>query len=182
MAKIKIIGGKFKGRSIEVLDVESLRPTPNRVRETLFNWLMHDINNMQCLDLFAGTGILGFEALSRGAKKVIFVEKNPKISKLIQNNLQSLNITSCELYSMEASKFLASQNNLKYDLIFLDPPFKMDIYPIIQNILAAEILNQAGLIYLEYGNQLENNKVPDNITILKAKQAGTVYYHLLQLN
>ncbi len=102
MNKIRIIAGTLRSRQINVLDETNIRPTPNRIRETLFNWLRDDIPKANCLDLFAGSGALGFEALSRGAKKVIFIEKDNRTLKNIKQNSEALNITAAEFIQSDA--------------------------------------------------------------------------------
>lgn len=122
MGQIRIIGGTLRGRKVTVLEAEGLRPTSDRMRETLFNWLGQDLAGKTCLDLFAGSGILGMEALSRGAVRVDFVEKRPKIAQQIDNNLQTFGIRAGHVYHQEARRFLGDSQEC-YDIIFCDPPF-----------------------------------------------------------
>ena len=124
MGVIRIIGGQLKGRRLTVLDAPGLRPTADRVRETLFNWLQFQINAKRCLDLFSGTGALGFEALSRGAAHVTFVEKNRRILQQIEHNARICNVSDqVDTMRRDANLFLKNYSGESYDIIFLDPPF-----------------------------------------------------------
>lgn len=175
MAKIYIIGGKFKGRKIEVLDYENLRPTPNRIRETLFNWLNNYLAGARVLDAFAGSGALGLEALSRGAEKAVFYETNSKAAEKIKENLKFWGANG-EVIKADALK---SSAPLKaYDLIFLDPPFASNFFnSALEKFSSPEFLKNTGLIYLEAPNFVE---LPNNLEIIKQKKAGAVVYSLLK--
>lgn len=122
MGQIRIIGGTLRGRKVTVSEAEGLRPTSDRVRETLFNWLNQDLTGKNCLDLFAGSGILGVEALSRGARRVDFVEKHPKIAKQIQKNVIAFGLLQGKVHQQDAQEFLAGTQEC-YDIVFCDPPF-----------------------------------------------------------
>ena len=122
---MRIIGGEYRRRWIEFPDVENLRPTPNRVRETLFNWLGQTLYGRTCLDLFAGSGALGFEAASRGAERVVMVEKNPAVFRALQDNVKKLGCTGVAVHGQDGLEF-ASRDAQRYDVIFLDPPFQSD--------------------------------------------------------
>lgn len=182
--RIRIIGGKWRGRQIKVLTHQGLRPTPDRVRETLFNWLAMHIVGAKCLDLFAGTGALGFEALSRGAKQVIFVDKYPPIIESIANTAKLLQATeSCEFHRASAISFLEpiKDNNPPFDIIFLDPPFGT---PLLSQSIAAlagsTLVNNRTLLYIESPLPLTESDLPEQWEIIRAKTAGEVAYHLVR--
>lgn len=182
--RIRIIGGKWRGRQIKVLMHPGLRPTPDRVRETLFNWLAMHIVGAKCLDLFAGTGALGFEALSRGAKQVIFVDKYPPIIESIAHTAKLLQATeSCEFHRASAISFLEplKDNNPPFDIIFLDPPFGT---PLLSQSIAAlagsTLVNNRTLLYIEAPEPLTENDLPEHWEIIRAKTAGEVAYHLVR--
>ncbi|TPW17985.1 MAG: methyltransferase, partial [Halothiobacillaceae bacterium] len=118
---LRIIGGTWRSRRLEFPTVEQLRPTPDRVRETLFNWLQHRIGGARCLDLFAGSGALGFEALSRGANEVVFVEIDPAAVQALRANAQRLQADNAQIIHEEALRYLAKPAD-PFDIIFLDPP------------------------------------------------------------
>lgn len=143
---VRIIGGRWRGTKIAVGATDRLRPTPNRVRETLFNWLQPAIAGARCIDLFAGTGALGIEALSRGAAEVVFVEQNRQLARQLQTQLQRLGDAS-EVIVGNADSILEGLANNHFDLIFADPPFTAD-YTGLLNALRAK-LRSAGQLYVE---------------------------------
>jgi 16S rRNA (guanine966-N2)-methyltransferase len=145
---VRIIGGTLRGSRLEVPDVADLRPTPDRVRETLFNWLAPVIVGARCLDLFAGTGALGIEALSRGAAAVDFVEANPMLAARLRENLQRLRQTA-RVQHGDALAFLARATG-RYDVIFLDPPFAATAWtPAIETLETRPELVAGGWLYVE---------------------------------
>jgi 16S rRNA (guanine966-N2)-methyltransferase len=173
---IRIIGGKFRGKKLHFPNIEGLRPTPDRVRETVFNWLMHDIRGARCLDAFAGSGALGFESFSREASKVILLEQEPStyanlvkiVNSFRSSNLLVKKTNTCEFLQKTAEEF---------DIIFLDPPFKKDFLPqCLEIITHSPILISGGLLYIEASNELILN--PLNWQTLKIKTAGAVVYGL----
>ena len=123
--QIRIIGGLWRGRKLPVLNSEGLRPTTDRIKETLFNWLMFDVNERRCLDLFAGSGSLGFEALSRGASQVVMVEKDHQVAQQLSQNLARLPQAPATVVNTDAMRYLASSAT-PFDLVFLDPPFHQE--------------------------------------------------------
>ena len=125
--QLRIIGGEWKRRSLPFASIEGLRPTPDRVRETLFNWLMWDIQNAQVLDLCSGSGALGFEALSRGAAKVVMIEPNPTQARFLKDNIQLLKAENCQLVVSTAQQALNKLNG-GFDVVFLDPPYSLDLW------------------------------------------------------
>lgn len=175
-SQVKIIGGLWKRKNISFIDLPGLRPTPNRVRETLFNWLDQDLTGKVCLDLFSGSGVIGFEALSRRAKCAVMVEKAPEAFKMIQENKLLLNAENSDLIFADAMTFLKN-NSTKFDIIFCDPPFndnwETKLFPELTNHLTKD-----GLIYFESETAI---KPYDSISVLKQHKAGKVFYHLIAL-
>ena len=183
MGNIRIISGQYRGRKLKVHDAEGLRPTTDRVKETLFNWLQFDIAGSRCLDLFSGSGSLSFESLSRYAKFVTLVELNVQSAKLIRENLDLLKISNAELVVGDALKFVQRVNQDEpYNIVFLDPPFRKGFLSQICSLLNknAFLCNNA-LIYVE--QEIENTaEMPSNWTLLKSKTAGQVSYSLYRNN
>lgn len=149
---IRIISGQWRGRKLPVLAADGLRPTTDRTKETLFNWLMNDIAGRVCVDAFAGSGSLGFEALSRGAKQVIFIEKNKMASAQLIKNLNLLNVDPhrASVQTGDTIEWLSKLANDKPDLIFLDPPFQQSLVKRALSVIEhRQILAPGGLVYLE---------------------------------
>lgn len=147
-SSIRIIGGDWRGRKLEVLNEDGLRPTGDRTRETLFNWLQFEIAGKRCLDLFAGTGALGLEALSRGAGEVVFIEKSARVAKKLNDNLAVLKSQST-VVNADALDFLPKETS-QFDLIFIDPPFHKDLASkALMLIDQQDLLAEQGKIYLE---------------------------------
>lgn len=144
------------------------------MRETLFNWLGQTLYGRRCLDLFAGSGALGFEAASRGAERVTMVEKNPAVARALQNNLKKLGICNVFVHAQDGLEF-ARRETQRYDVIFLDPPFDSDYLPRLFEILPQR-LNENGVAYVESGAPLD---VPAPWQVLKSGKAGQVHYQLL---
>jgi 16S rRNA (guanine966-N2)-methyltransferase len=167
--RMRIISGKFKGRFIKVPDSKLIRPTTDRVRETLFNLLNNkiDFNDIKVLDIYAGSGSLGLECISRGAGEVHFVEKNFLIYKNLQENINSLDAgTECRIFKMEALRFSQISDHDKYDLILADPPFFTDdIYKVVDNFKSNKYLNDSGFIIIERSIQT----IAKDITNLNAE-------------
>lgn len=157
-----------------------LRPSADRVRETLFNWLMHDIVASTCLDLFAGTGILGLEALSRGASFVQFVEHDRGVVKQLQSALTLLNAgAQAEVQCSTAATWLEQHAGCKrYDLLFIDPPFQQDVHPILVQITEQNIMTDQALVYVEQGKTLDETKLPIGWSMKKYQHYGQVHYYL----
>lgn len=178
MSRVRITGGAWRSRLVKVVDSPGLRPTPDRVRETLFNWLGHDLAGLDCLDLFAGTGILGFEAASRGAHKVTLVEENQRVFEALRQNAAVLGGDRLEPIRADALKFVASAagRGCGYDLVFLDPPYRKGLLEKVAPHLAA-IAKPGMRIYAEAEYGLE--RLGDWVTV-KRGHAGQVYYHLME--
>ena len=171
---VKIIGGSWKRKNIFFHDADGLRPTLNRVRETLFNWLGQDLSYKKCLDLFAGSGVLGFESLSRNAESCLLVEKNKSTALHLRDNINILNAKNASVINSTAEIFLENSKEF-FDIIFYDPPFSI----LNPNLLLSEIkkhLNPEGVVYFETNKQYLGNE----FKILKNSKAGKVYFYLLQ--
>lgn len=178
--QIRIIGGQWRSRQISFDDAPGLRPTPSRVRETLFNWLQADILNSRCLDLYAGSGALGVEAASRGAKQVIQVENNPTSCQQLRENIVRLAATQIQVVQQDVCRFLNGPVQ-PFDLVFLDPPFGLDLLsPTCQLLETNAWLADYAKIYVESERKQTLENLPANWQILKAKTAGEVSYSLLQ--
>ena len=176
--KVNIIGGKYRGKHLAFPDSEGLRPTPSRIRETLFNWLMHSIAGARCLDAFSGSGALGFEAISRGASDVVLVEKSVSVYKNLIQIAQTFHDANIEVIHGDAVGYLQSKVPA-FDIIFLDPPFKDNIYTLtIQLIVNSSLLKTNGYLYVESPSPLTLDL--DHWTQLKSKRAGNVVYSLYQ--
>jgi 16S rRNA (guanine966-N2)-methyltransferase len=180
---VRIIGGGWRGRRVSFPDIPGLRPTPDRVRETLFNWLQHAIVGARCLDLFAGSGALGLEALSRGAREVVFVEQAVAASRALQEQLLRLGgHARGQVVEMGAARFLRSPAQA-FDIVFLDPPFGRDALAEYVPLLdAGTWLKSEALVYLENEKRAGVPALPAHWQLLKSKSAGEVGYHLARVN
>ena len=178
--KIRIIGGLYRGRKISVVR-EEIRPTSDRVRETLFNWLNPKLVNKSCLDLFAGTGILGIEALSRGAKKVVFVDHQQDIVSEIKNQINKLQLKNASVLLSDSLSYLENPKHLDpFDIIFLDPPFGVySLEKLLEHIDKTKSLNLQGMVYYESSQPLENRMISNSWDNYRESNAGNVYYGLL---
>ncbi|TCJ95892.1 16S rRNA m(2)G-966 methyltransferase [Volucribacter psittacicida] len=182
--EVRIIAGQWRGRKLPVLMAEGLRPTGDRVKETLFNWLMPYIVDSRCLDCFAGSGSLGFEALSRQAKSVTFIEYEKSVAKQLQQNLQQLKCTpeQAKVIQQNSLDWLKqSQNQPHFDLVFLDPPFHHNLaQQAIDRLHQYQWLAPNALIYVETEKGL-SLQVPPHWQLHKQKTTGMVSYRLYQL-
>lgn len=180
--KVRITSGKWKNRNLEVPDIDGLRPTSERVRETLFNWLMPSIHKSVCLDLFAGSGSLGFEALSRGAKHCTFVEKSKLAFSQIKTTRTSLNAVNSEVHNCDAIDFLSSVHNHNFNLVFLDPPFSDDyLISSIESIHEYQLVSSGGYIYIEFNKNNDLSDLPDNWSVIRKKIYGNVCFILIEV-
>lgn len=176
---LRIVGGKHRGRKLTIPALEGLRPTSDRVRETLFNWLQFDIAGKQVVDLFAGTGALGFEAISRGAKYVHFVEPQRQAAQGIQQSLQLLSETEAQIHSKTAHVFLHEQPT-KADVVFVDPPFALNLWDeTLAALVEQNCLSSGAYIYLERPKN-QSVSMPSSLQVIKDKTAGNVRFQLLQ--
>jgi 16S rRNA (guanine966-N2)-methyltransferase len=174
--KLRIVGGSLRGSRIAIADAPGLRPTPDRVRETLFNWLMPVIAGARCLDLFAGTGALGIEALSRGAAAVDFVEAEVRLADALRANLARLKQTA-KVYGGDALAFVR-EADARYDVVFLDPPFAADLWGVAAQALEAHARLSAGaMVYLESPVDIVPH-VPGNWRLHREGRAGAVRFAL----
>lgn len=180
--QLRIIGGQWRSRRIPIADVVGLRPTPDRVRETLFNWLQTMVGGARCLDLFAGSGALGFEALSREAAEVVFVEQNVRAFKQLQANALTLgaNHNQAQLVQADALTYL-QQATEGFDLIFLDPPFRYALPEQALNLLLArELLRDRALVYLEHEVEYQLDFAAWGLSVHRQTKAGQVMSFLLK--
>jgi 16S rRNA (guanine966-N2)-methyltransferase len=181
--RLRIVAGKWRSRLLDIADVPGLRPTSERIRETLFNWLSPTIPGARCLDLFAGTGALGLEALSRGAGDVVFVEKSPVAAKVLRDNVQVLDASTADVRQANALAFLEAPAGKKFDIVFLDPPFAADMLGDLCRLLdEASMLCSGALVYLEEDRARPETDLPPGWRILKSKTAGNVRYSLAQVD
>jgi 16S rRNA (guanine966-N2)-methyltransferase len=180
---VRIIGGAWRGRRVHFPDMPALRPTPDRVRETLFNWLQHSLAGTRCLDLFAGSGALGLEALSRGAAEVVFVEQFPAAARTLQEQLVRLGGEGKgRVMEMGAARFLRTPAK-PFDIVFLDPPFgKNALAEYMPMLDSGNWLAPSGLVYLENERNAGLPPLPAHWELLKSKSAGEVGYHLARIN
>lgn len=180
-SQLRIIGGAWRGRRIRFPDRAGLRPTPDRVRETLFNWLQPWIAGSRCLDVFAGSGALGLEALSRGAAHVVFVESDLVAAQALRENLQRLGAAHAEVHVADARHYLA-QVPEPFDIVFLDPPFQSPLLAETATRLEANgWIKPGGLIYIE-AHKRQAPELPPTWEVLRAKNAGQVGYYLARQN
>lgn len=178
--RLRIVAGKWRSRLLDVADVAGLRPTSERVRETLFNWLAPLIQGSRCLDLFAGTGALGFEALSRGAASVVFVENAPRAVKALETSARVLDASGANIHCGDATDYVRNARPASFDIIFLDPPFADDrLADICRLIDECGILAPGGRVYLEQDRGKAETPLPDRWRVLKDKTAGNVRYVLV---
>jgi len=186
--RLRIIGGRWRGTRLNFPDVAAIRPTPDRVRETLFNWLQQDVVGTQCLDLFAGSGALGLEALSHGAQSVVFVDQEPQIARYLRDTLGRLKCTDAEVHCRDAQTYL-QQAGPVFDLVFLDPPFAATASTNLLTQVFEQLETQGRLqthawIYLECPSSLGSPATwpywPAHWRLHRSKQAGQVGYHLAQ--
>lgn len=180
--KVRITSGEWKNRNLEVPDIDGLRPTSERVRETLFNWLMPSIHKSVCLDLFAGSGSLGFEALSRGARHCTFVEKSKLAFSQIKTTRTILNAMNSEAHNCDAIDFLSSVHNHNFNLVFLDPPFSDDyLISSIESIHEYQLVSRGGYIYIEFNKNNDLFDLPDNWSVIRKKIYGNVCFILIEV-
>ena len=177
--RLRIVAGKWRSRLLDIADVPGLRPTSERVRETLFNWLAPSIQGARCLDLFAGTGALGFEALSRGATTVVFVDNSRRAAKAIETSAKTLNATGATIHHSDAVDYLRTARPASFDIVFLDPPFADDrLEEVCRLIDELGLLAPGGRIYLEQDRAKPGIALPERWSLLKDKTAGNVRYML----
>ena len=177
--RIRIIGGHWRGRKIQVSSSPGLRPTPDRVRETLFNWLQNIIEGANCLDLYAGTGVLGLEAASRGANRVVMVECDPDQTAQLRRQVEVLDAGMVEVVQAEALSWL-SLNRERFDIVFLDPPFAKNLLaPSCDLLLNSGHLHRQSRVYIESEPGLSvGGLLGDRFELFRQARAGQVEYSL----
>ena len=182
LSSVRVISGKFKSRKIIFPDNLMIRPSGDRIRESLFSWLQTEIAGANCLDLFAGSGALGIEALSRAAKRVNFVEINKKAALALNQNLQSFGIRNATVHEIDAFDWLRENRfEDRFSIVFLDPPFTQDLLPSCYSLLEkANILTSECKIYIESRKEIEKRDLPSTWNLIKNKKAGSVHYCLCQ--
>ncbi len=181
-SSLRIIGGKWRSRKINFLPLKGVRPTTNVTRETLFNWLSQAIVDAACLDLFAGSGALGFEALSRGAKKVVMVDASVKVVKKLVENAKLLGADNVDFYCAKIPERLKKVPQQPFDILFLDPPFNYGLVkPACEKLLAGGYLAKGALVYIETEKAVDvSTVVPGSWHILRQKTTGLVKSYLIQ--
>ena len=184
MGEVRVIAGLWRGRKLSVLNAEGLRPTTDRVKETLFNWLMMDVANARCLDCFAGSGSLGIEALSRQAQAVVFLEKFANAAQQLKKNLASLKTDKGTVINTDTLTYLSQKNSTEpFEIIFIDPPFHHNFVPQVLTLLQQNNwLAENALIYVETEKNHPPLLLAENWQIIKEKSAGMVTSRLIQVN
>lgn len=179
--QVRIIGGQWRGRKLSFPDLPGLRPTSDRVRETLFNWLAPVVAGSRCLDLFAGSGALGFEAASRGAARVILVEREPQIAQVLREQAQQFGAENVEVMQADAVQYLPGAPR-DVDILLLDPPFGQGLLESSLAVITARQLPTLSWIYLEAERGLSSDQLsvllPDGFELFRSKATGQVGYHL----
>jgi len=177
--QLRIVAGNWRSRLLQIADVPGLRPTSERIRETLFNWLAPGIHGARCLDLCAGTGALGLEALSRGAGELVFVERSAVAFRTLESNIALLGGTNAEVLNVDAREYLLGPITKPFDIVFLDPPFAADLYDELCRLLTEQRwLADGARIYIEMDKDQPELLIPSGWQVLKNKTAGKVRYML----
>jgi len=191
LGAVRIIAGRWRGRKLPVLDLEGLRPTPDRIRETVFNWLMHDCEGANCLDMCAGSGAMGFEALSRGARSLVMVDRNRQVCQMLEQNIELLSKSdadqiapNAQVVCQDALAYVQSptmpQTTPQFDLVFIDPPYALDNHQALMYALeqSGGLIDNA-LIYAEFPTVKTGDiEPPENWQVLKCKKMGNVCFSL----
>ncbi len=178
--QVRIIGGQWRGRKVNFPEVGGLRPTPDRVRETLFNWLQTQIQSAHCLDLFAGSGVLGFEALSRGAATATLVDQNKAVIQQLKASKALLTAENASIIQAAAPEVLSTLTQT-YNIVFIDPPYQLELVTDCLRALAKKKrLSPDALIYIETNQQSSVALQADHYEVVREKTAGQVSYRLLR--
>jgi 16S rRNA (guanine966-N2)-methyltransferase len=179
--RLRIVAGIWRSRLLEIAEVPGLRPTAERIRETVFNWLTPHLAGARCLDLFAGTGALGLEALSRGAAEALFIEASPQAARALQKNIAALEANGASVSRTDALKYLLAPGADQFDIIFLDPPFADEMLDDLCKLLdESSILASGALVYIEEDRAKPEVVLPPDWQTLKTKSAGNVRYSLVR--
>ena len=175
-SEVRLIGGHWKRSKLPVADAPGLRPTPDRVRETLFNWLGQDLSGWRCLDAFAGSGALGFEAASRGADQVVLLERDRRLALTLIDSKQRLKAEQLRIETTDALAWMARCPPESFELVFIDPPFDT---PLLEPALALaqRLVVPQGFVYVEAGQAVA---APGGFRLHRQSRAGAVHFHLLQ--
>ena len=178
--RVRIIGGEWRGRKLDIADIPALRPTPDRIRETLFNWLQMYVPGARCLDLFAGTGALGFESLSRGAKQTVFVDENPDVIQNLKDSVAILKTEAADIIQADVLSWLKDKPST-FDIVFLDPPYRHElVIPVCQQLEAGNWLSDSAWVFIEIEKEAEQPVLPENWKIYRQASAGQVSCYLIQ--
>lgn len=181
--EIRIIGGDLRGRKLPVLNADGLRPTSDRVRETLFNWLQFEVPGATCLDLFAGSGALSFEAISRGAKQAVLLELNSANAKQLKQNTQTLKLTNMTVEQTDSLAWLSQQACQTYDVVFIDPPFHKGLMQETVDLLFKNgYLHDHSWLYIEQENSLEWPDLSEGWDCYREKKTSQVKFGLFRKN
>ncbi len=179
--EVRIIGGQWKRSKLPVADTPGLRPTPDRVRETLFNWLGGDLEGWRCLDAFAGSGALGFEAASRGADEVVLLERNRALAASLNQSRQRLNAQALRVECADALAWMAACAPARFELVFIDPPFDALLF-VPALAAAARVTVPEGFVYLEADREFGADELaPLGLAVRRHLRAGQVHAHLLRV-
>ncbi|HAU19105.1 MAG TPA: 16S rRNA (guanine(966)-N(2))-methyltransferase RsmD [Marinobacter adhaerens] len=180
--ELRIIGGDWRSRKLRFPDAGGVRPTPARTRETLFNWLAFHLAGSDCLDLFAGSGALGLEALSRGAGQATLVDHTPALAKALRDNLRLLKSDNGEVVCSDVESYLAQRNRPPFDIVFMDPPFRQGwlekLFPLLEK---QAWIKPGGWVYVEHESELPTPSVPVSWQLHRQKSAGQVTYSLFRV-
>jgi 16S rRNA (guanine966-N2)-methyltransferase len=181
--QVRIIAGRWRGRKVSFPSEQGLRPTSDRIRETLFNWLAPSLPGASCLDLFAGSGALGFEAASRGAARVVMVERHPNVAQTLRENRQRLGASCVDIIQGDAEAILSGTTE-QYDVVFVDPPFENNalLEKTIRLLATSRCLKPAGQIYVEMPRNTRLATIPKHWVAVRRKTAGQVAYELYRNN
>lgn len=180
--EVRIIGGQWKRTKLPVADLPGLRPTPDRVRETLFNWLGQDLDGWRCLDAFAGSGALGFEAASRGAAQVVMLERERSLSQSLNSIKAKLNADMVRIEPGDALAWMRRSPPGSFELVFIDPPFDANVFDAAVQA-SAPLLVEGGFLYLEADRPFDDASVSGaGLRLHRHSRAGAVHFHLLQRN
>jgi len=178
--RLRIVAGNWRSRLLDIAAIPGLRPTPARIRETVFNWLAPHIHGARCLDLCAGTGALGLEALSRGAARCVFVEKSAAAVATLRANVASLAADGAVIHAMDARDYLQQHCAERFDIVFLDPPFAAGLLPELCTLLEQNhVLGERAQVYMEEDRASPSAALPQAWQVLKTANAGNVRYSLL---
>lgn len=178
---VRIIGGQWRGRKLPVCTQPGLRPTPDRVRETLFNWLSAWVPGSHCLDCFSGSGALALEALSRGAESALMIESSRDAASQLRANLELLNAQNGQVKTGDSMQLLDSRADQQYDLVFLDPPFRQEmLVPCARLLEEHNWLAKDAMIYVEAESEWPLAELPESWQLYREKKAGQVAYRLFQ--